>query len=63
MNDRPTDLERAFELARSGRCGRIEDVRTQMRKEGYSSHRITGRTLIRQLQALMQAAGKPGPAA
>jgi hypothetical protein len=55
MNHRPTDLERAFELARSGRCGRVEDLRTQLRKEGYSVDRLTGRTLIKQLQALIQA--------
>jgi hypothetical protein len=59
VNHRPTDLERAFQLARSGRCGRVEDLRTQLRREGYSSDRVTGRTLIRQLQALIQAANEP----
>jgi hypothetical protein len=62
MNHRPTDLERAFELARSGRCSRVEDLRTQLRKEGYSVDRLTGRTLIKQLQALIQAGqGGNGP--
>jgi hypothetical protein len=60
MTHRPTDLERAFQLARSGRCGRVEDLRRQLRKEGYSVDRLTGRTLVKQLQALIEAATHSG---
>jgi hypothetical protein len=56
MDHRLTDLERAFQLAKSGRCARIDDIRVQLRKEGYSADRITGKSLIRQLQDLIQAA-------
>jgi hypothetical protein len=56
MNDRPTELERAFQLARSGRCSCVEDVRHRLKSEGYSTLQITGKSLARQLLTLIQAA-------
>jgi hypothetical protein len=45
MNDRPTALERAFQLARSGRPKSINDIKRELAKEHYSSGQITGNTL------------------
>jgi hypothetical protein len=59
MDQSTTDLERAFQLARSGRCGSLKDIRLQLRAEGYSTMQITGKALARQLQALIQAARTP----
>jgi len=50
---RPTELERAFQLAKSGSCGSMRDIRNQLRSEDYSIAQITGRSLAKQLQALM----------
>jgi hypothetical protein len=51
-----TTLERAFQLAKSGRCRSIQEVRLQLSCEGYSPEQITGRALSRQLLALIRAA-------
>jgi hypothetical protein len=56
MDHRPTELERAFQLAKSGSCGSVGDIRNQLGSEGYSTARITGRSLARQLRALMAEA-------
>jgi hypothetical protein len=56
MNGRLTVLERAFELARSGRCRTTEDIHRQLKAEGYSTHQIMGPWLLRQLRSLMQVA-------
>jgi len=62
MDHHTTELERAFQIAKSGRCGSLKDIRSQLRSEGYSTTRITGGTLAKQLQALIQAAQTPkGP--
>jgi hypothetical protein len=64
MDHRPTELERAFQLAKSGRCGSVKDIRDQLRSEGYSTTKITGKTLASQLQALIQTRRTPqGPKA
>jgi hypothetical protein len=59
MDRRPTELERAFQLGKSGHCGSVEDIRKQLRSEGYSTTQLTGRALARQLQALIQTARTP----
>jgi hypothetical protein len=59
MDHRPTQLERAFQLAKSGRCGSVKDIRDQLRSEGYSTTQITGKTLAGQLQAHIQTAALP----
>jgi hypothetical protein len=40
MNDRSTALERAFQLARSGRPKSIDDIKRELVKEHYSSGQI-----------------------
>jgi hypothetical protein len=62
MRDNPTVLERAFELARSGRFETVEFITKALRAEGYTTAeigQITGRTLILQLRQLMaESAGR-----
>jgi hypothetical protein len=61
----PTLLQRAFELARSGTCLTLFDVRKRLRAEGFSlteiGTQIHGKSLTRQLQTLVDAAREPGP--
>lgn len=49
-----TTLERAFELAKSGECGGIQDIKDRLRSEGYTQidDKLYGRTLARQLRAI-----------
>jgi hypothetical protein len=56
MKDRPTALERAFQLARSGRPKSINDIKRELAKEHYSNSQIMGNTLRKQLLALIQEA-------
>ena len=56
MNANLRVLERAFELARSGRCRTIEDIHRQLKAEGYSTSQITGPWLLRQIRSLIQEA-------
>ena len=56
MTDRPTPLERAFQLARGGQFSGLGGVMDQLKAEGFSVSQIEGRSLRRQLQALCQAA-------
>lgn len=55
MTDRITTLERAFELAKSGDCASISDVREKLAAEGYSLQQLTGPTLLKQLRTLCTA--------
>ena len=56
-------LERAFELARSGRCPNLDDLRRQLQQEGYHGveEHLRGTMLRRQLRALIQNAGPNAP--
>jgi hypothetical protein len=56
MNRRTTVLERAFELARSGRPRRTEEIVATLRREGFPTEQIEGPVLKRQLLNLMKAA-------
>ena len=56
MPYRKTQLERAFELARSGDCPDIGAIRQTLTKEGYGTEQLSGPTLIRQLRELCNAA-------
>ena len=58
MNDRPTTLERAFELANSGECANVDQIRLRLKSEGYSDgHAHTkGPSIRNQLAKLCQAA-------
>jgi hypothetical protein len=56
MSHRATVLERAFELARSGRPRRTQEIVAALRREGYSTEQIEGPVLKRQLLDLIKAA-------
>lgn len=50
-------LERAFEIARSGRCANVQKIRQQLRSEGFSaveSH-LSGTSISKQLRTLIKA--------
>jgi hypothetical protein len=49
-------LERAFELARSGRVHTVKDLKKALLAEGYSVAQLQGAALARQLAATMRAA-------
>ena len=59
MNDRPTPLERAFELARSGDYGSIPELRAQLSVEGHSTRVVTGATQTKQLREIITASRPP----
>ena len=56
MDHSVTALERAFQIAKSGDSKSIADLKKQLRKENYSLNKITGRTLFKQLAALIKVA-------
>jgi hypothetical protein len=45
-----TTLERAFELAKSGKCGSVDDIRRTLISEGYAIAQLQGPLLRRQLR-------------
>ena len=59
MDQNTTPLERAFQLAKSGECASITDVKKRLKAEGYSIDQIEGRTISRQLAALIKTAKPP----
>jgi len=50
----PTALERAFQLAESGKCSTVAEIRMALSHEGYSLSQIAGPTLLRQLRELIR---------
>jgi hypothetical protein len=56
-------LERAFQLARSGRYGCISEIKKRLTEEGYTTDQVTGPILRQQLSNMMQIArSDPAPA-
>ena len=51
-------LERAFELARSGKFANVADLRSQLGKEGSQTEQLSGGSLLRQLREIIKAAVK-----
>jgi hypothetical protein len=62
MTFRPTTLERAFELARTGEYAGVAEITKQLRAEGFATSQLTGATLLRQLRGLCQTAREEGEA-
>jgi hypothetical protein len=58
MDRAATVLERAFELAKSGNFTTVTDIKKRLKEEGCSVDQITGRSLTRQLDALIKGAPK-----
>lgn len=52
-----TPLERAFELARSGRFSNVADIKKHLQREGFETAQVTGSTLTKQLNQLMRTSG------
>ena len=65
MNSRPTTLERAYELARSGECATVSDIRDRLKRERFESiaGQVSGRTLTEELRRLCREATMETPAA
>jgi hypothetical protein len=54
MIDRPTIVERAFDLAKSGRVTRLGELRSVLRAEGYIDQgQLSGRSIRDQLVNLI----------
>jgi hypothetical protein len=62
MRQNTTALERAFELASTGKCKNVEEVKAQLNGEGYLNDAVAGRQLLKQLRALI-AKARAGTAA
>ena len=56
MEQDVTEIERAFQLAKSGSCPTVRDIVVKLRQEGYASSQIEGRSLHKQLVGLIEAA-------
>ena len=48
-----TSLERAFELAASGKCRSVDDVKKMLNAEGYDQAAVYGLAMIKQLRGIM----------
>ena len=55
---RLSTVERAYELARSGKCRTVDEVRTTLIREGYEAVQahLTGPSIKRDLSSLCKAA-------
>jgi hypothetical protein len=60
MDYRATALERAFEMARSGKFATVADIKKQLNVEGFSVAQVTGRILQKQLKELIRASQQSG---
>jgi len=55
-----TPLERAFELAKSGRCRSVDEIRRVLQAEGYGTLQLEGPLLRKQLRDfILKAKTKP----
>ncbi len=53
---RPTSLERAYHLARTGACSTVADIKLRLRAEGFDENQVFGPTLLADLRRLCAAA-------
>lgn len=61
MDQNKTTLERAFELAKSGRFKNATDLKRAVAAEGYQKSQLDGPSLTRQLTTIIKA-NLAGPA-
>jgi hypothetical protein len=54
-----TSLERAFELIKLGKCRSLSEIRQRLKAEGYSAEVISGSSLFKQLNDLIETMPKP----
>ena len=53
MDTIKTALERAFELAKSGKYANVSDIKSALRAERYCIDTVTGASLSKQLRSLI----------
>jgi hypothetical protein len=60
MPDRMTILERAYQLARSGACANVSDIKKQLKAERYDrvEDHLSGRLIISTLKRLCFSADR-----
>lgn len=51
-----TALERAFQLASSGTCATVSEIKQKLKSEGYGLSQIEGSALLKQLRTLIKTA-------
>lgn len=56
MDPHKTAIERAFELAHTGRYEKVSEIRKAVSDEGYFQNQLTGSSLERQLRAALKTA-------
>ena len=58
MTSHPTTIERAFELAASGKVGSLAELRRQLSREGFAlaNAHVQGAALTKQLGAIIRSA-------
>lgn len=56
MENRLTTLEKAFDLARSGKCLNFGDIVKRLKSEKYDINQLSGPALKNQLVELVKAA-------
>jgi hypothetical protein len=58
MQERPSVVERAFEIAKSGKAANIVELRKQLTAEGYANNAqfLAGRSLSNQLTRMIAEA-------
>jgi hypothetical protein len=54
MDIRKTSLQRAFELARSGKCASVHEIIVRLKAEKYDVSQIEGPALKKQLLQLIE---------
>ena len=60
MDNRPSVIERAFQLAKSGKCESIAALREQLTREGYANaDAVRGTALVGRLKTMITAARMP----
>lgn len=56
MDPNKSPIERAFEIARAGVCRTVDDVRNQLRAEGYNQRQLEGPALGKQIMDIINKA-------
>ena len=57
MEPNITVLERAFQLARSGACRNVSEIKRKLSSEGYQADAVTGGALLKQLRGIILNSG------
>lgn len=61
MDSDITTLERAFQLAKSGGCRSVSDIKKRLQAEGYAVSQVEGSALRKQLMAIIKEATASPP--